>query len=240
MLRSQRAPNEFLSGEAGKTWPRELASRNSTTAHRSIDMRQHLVAAAVAAALGFLAQSAHADDATTVGGRMYADFSNISQDKNGKTTDADGTGFDVKRFYLIIDHKFDDIWSANLTTNFNYVSNDGQTQVFVKKAYVQAKLDDYFIARGGSADMPVDSVCRRLVRLSLHRPNTDRSPALRQLRRLGPARTVGDQRHVQLRCVRGERRRLQESFAQLRHGLRGTRGLPADRWPDARRWWLFR
>jgi hypothetical protein len=120
----------------------------------ALDMRQHLVAAGIAAALGFVAQAAVADEATTVGGKMFADFSNISQDKNGNTTDADGTGFDVKRFYLIVDHKFDDIWSANLTTDFNYVSNDSETQLFVKKAYVQAKLDDYFIARGGSSDMP--------------------------------------------------------------------------------------
>jgi hypothetical protein len=117
-------------------------------------MRKRVLAAATAVALLSLAGTAYADDATTVGGRMYADFSNISQDKNDKTTDADGTGFDVKRFYLIIDHKFDDIWSANLTTDFNYVANDGETNVFVKKAYVQAKLDDYFIVRGGSADMP--------------------------------------------------------------------------------------
>ena len=87
-------------------------------------MRQHLVAAAIAAALGFVAQSAYADSDTTVGGRMYADFSNISQDKNGTNTDLDGTGIDVKRFYIIIDHKFDDMWSANITTDFNYVSND--------------------------------------------------------------------------------------------------------------------
>ena len=117
-------------------------------------MRQHLVAAGIAAALGLSAQSAFADDATTFGGKLYADFSNISQDKNGNTTDADGTGIDVKRFYFVVDHKFDDVWSADLTTDFNYVSNDGQTQVFVKKAYVQAKLDNMFIARLGSADMP--------------------------------------------------------------------------------------
>ena len=117
-------------------------------------MRQTVLAAAFAVAFGATAASAYADEDTTVGGRMYADFSDISQDKNGKTTDADGTGFDVKRFYLIIDHKFDDIWSANLTTDFNYVANDSETQLFVKKAYVQAKLNDYFIVRGGSSDMP--------------------------------------------------------------------------------------
>jgi len=153
MLRSHRAPNDFLSGDAGRP-ARAGFSRIHKLLMGALDMRQHLVAAAVAAALGILAQAAHADDDTTVGGRMYADFSNISQDKNGNTTDADGTGFDVKRFYLIIDHKFDDIWSANLTTDFNYVANDSETNLFVKKAYVQAKLDDYFMVRGGSADMP--------------------------------------------------------------------------------------
>jgi Gram-negative porin len=120
----------------------------------ALDMRQHLVAAAVAAALGLVAQSAFADESTSIGGKLFADFSNISQDKNGHTTDADGTGIDVKRFYFVVDHKFDDIWSADLTTDFNYVSNDGETQLFVKKAYVQAKLDEMFTARLGSADMP--------------------------------------------------------------------------------------
>jgi len=118
------------------------------------DMRQTMLAAVSVIAFSAMAGSAYADEDTTIGGRMYADFSNISQDNNGKTTDADGTGFDVKRFYLIVDHKFDDIWSANLTTDFNYVSNDGETNLFIKKAYVQARLNDYFIGRLGSADMP--------------------------------------------------------------------------------------
>jgi hypothetical protein len=40
----------------------------------------------------------------------------------------------VKRFYLGVDHKFNDVWSANLTTDFNYVSGDGETNLLVKKA----------------------------------------------------------------------------------------------------------
>ena len=117
-------------------------------------MRQKLLLTAIAVAMYGFTAAAQADDDTTIGGKMYADFSNISQDKNGTTTDADGLGFDVKRFYLVIDHKFDDMWSANLTTDFNYVSNDSETQLFVKKAYVQAKFNDWFIVRGGSAYMP--------------------------------------------------------------------------------------
>ncbi len=92
---------------------------------------------------------------TTLSGKMYFDFSNIDQ-KNSDTgkTDASGTGFDVKRFYLTVDHKFDDVWSANLTTDFNYASAIGQTSLFVKKAYVEGKFDPTFKLRIGSADMP--------------------------------------------------------------------------------------
>lgn len=92
---------------------------------------------------------------TRFSGKMYFDFSNIDQ-KNSDTgkTDASGTGLDVKRFYLGVDHKFNDIWSANLTTDFNYVSGDGETNLFVKKAYVQGKFDQAAVLRIGSADMP--------------------------------------------------------------------------------------
>ncbi|MDE2155862.1 MAG: carbohydrate porin [Xanthomonadaceae bacterium] len=92
---------------------------------------------------------------TSLSGKMYIDFSNIDQ-KNSDTgkTNATGTGFDVKRFYLGVDHKFNDIWSANLTTDFSYVSNDGATNLFVKKAYVQGKFSQALVLRLGSADMP--------------------------------------------------------------------------------------
>jgi hypothetical protein len=108
-------------------------------------------------ALGFAATQAEAADIganTTIGGKMYFDFSNINQKADGVDTTAKGTNFDVKRFYLTAAHTFDDIWSANLTTDFNYVSNDQQTQLYVKKAYLEAKLDKAFVARIGSADLP--------------------------------------------------------------------------------------
>ncbi len=93
-------------------------------------------------------------DNTKVGGTMFADFTNLDQTSNGKKTDASGTGIDVKRFYLTLDHKFNDIWSANLTTDFNYVGNDGQTQLFVKKAYVQGKFSPLATLRVGAASTP--------------------------------------------------------------------------------------
>ncbi len=92
---------------------------------------------------------------TSLSGKMYFDLTHASQ-KNSDTgkTDKSGTGFDVKRFYLSVDHKFNDIWSADLTTDFNYVSSDGQTNLFVKKAYVQGKFNQAAVFRVGSSDMP--------------------------------------------------------------------------------------
>ena len=89
-----------------------------------------------------------------IGGRMFMDMTNINQTSNGDKTDASGTGFDVKRFYLSVNHSFNDIWSAALTTDFQYSSAVGATELFVKNAYVQAKLDPAFTLRLGVAGMP--------------------------------------------------------------------------------------
>lgn len=97
------------------------------------------------------ALAAHADGETKVGGKMYADFTVRSTD--GDNGD-DGYGIDVKRFYFGVDHKFDDTWSADLTTDFHYDSADGRTSLFVKKAYIQANLNDMATVRIGSADLP--------------------------------------------------------------------------------------
>jgi TolA-binding protein len=100
---------------------------------------------------------------TKVGGTMFFDITDADHHEQVGTAanrkvdghgSVNGTGFDVKRFYLTIDHQFDDIWSANLTTDFNYASAISQTSLFVKKAYVQAKLDPLFTVRVGAADMP--------------------------------------------------------------------------------------
>lgn len=119
-------------------------------------MRHSLIAAALAAALITASAFAHADVLadTTISGKTFIDFTSIDQTRNGTDTANAGTGMDVKRFYLGVEHKFDDVWSAGLTTDFNYTSSSGETQVFVKKAWVQAKLSDAFKLRAGADDMP--------------------------------------------------------------------------------------
>jgi hypothetical protein len=57
--------------------------------------------------------------------------------------------------YLTVNHKFNDVFAANLTTDFTYDSTTKATQLYIKKAYLEAKLfDKALVIRGGSADMP--------------------------------------------------------------------------------------
>ena len=114
-------------------------------------------------------------DDTSISGRMYYDIASIENKNNGsRGKNNNGVGFDIKRFYVGIDHKFDEIFSANITTDFLYdsptgttnavdatgnpatltVSGSNATQIYIKKAYLQAKLSDAFIIRLGSADLP--------------------------------------------------------------------------------------
>ena len=91
---------------------------------------------------------------TKISGRMYYDVSNISQKSNGVKQASNGTQFDIKRFYFGVDHKFNDIFSANLTTDFTYDSGVGATQVYLKKAYLEANLSPMLNIRLGSTDLP--------------------------------------------------------------------------------------
>lgn len=108
----------------------------------------------VACAAGSAAAVAAPGD-TTIGGKGYFDLTNIDETSDGAKTAPSGTGLDAKRFYFSVTHQFDDMWSANLTTDFNYASSDGETQLFVKKAYFEGKFSDGFALRIGSTDVPL-------------------------------------------------------------------------------------
>src|SRR5665213_2698237 len=85
---------------------------------------------------------------TTIGGTAFIDFSNIEHKVSGTKQADDGTNFDLKRFYIAIDHKFDDVWSANLTTDVTYDATTKASQIFIKKAWLQAKVfGDMFTVR---------------------------------------------------------------------------------------------
>ena len=96
------------------------------------------------------------EGSTSVNGRVYMDLSSIDMKSNGVVPvgGPNGTNFDIKRFYFGIDHKFNNTFSANVTTDFTYDSGVGATQLYIKKAYLQAKMSDAFVVRLGAADLP--------------------------------------------------------------------------------------
>ena len=124
---------------------------------------------------------------TRVSGRMYFDVSNIRQQAAGIKTAASGTGFNIKRLYVGIDHRFSDMFAMNVTTDISNVV--GQTAnanfatptatipacaaapcpasttnlnnvalvgkgFYVKKAYLEARLNPALWVRVGAADLP--------------------------------------------------------------------------------------
>jgi hypothetical protein len=91
---------------------------------------------------------------TTISGRVYANLSNISAETDGVEKAPSGTAVDIKRAYIGVDHRFNDIYSGNITTDFQYSSAVGATEVYIKKAYLQAKYSDALTVRLGSADLP--------------------------------------------------------------------------------------
>ncbi|HWJ38233.1 MAG TPA: hypothetical protein VNR86_05685 [Sphingomicrobium sp.] len=98
---------------------------------------------------------------TSISGKSFFNVSNINQksvDLAGTTTESaqNGTQVELKRFYVSVDHKFNDMFSADITTDFRYNANglSKDTAVFVKKAYLQAKFNPALTVRIGAADLP--------------------------------------------------------------------------------------
>jgi len=126
-------------------------------------MRTKIIAVAVVTALGCGATPvayAQAVGGTTVGGTFFFDLSYIrlqNEDATGTKVDAPptGFGFDVKRFYLIVNHRFDDTWAANITTDAQYSSSSSvNTSVIIKKLYVEAAFSPAFVVHVGAYDNP--------------------------------------------------------------------------------------
>jgi hypothetical protein len=126
-------------------------------------MRTKIIAAAVVAAVGCGGTPlacAQAVGGTTVGGTLFFDLSYIrlqNEDATGSKVDAPptGFGFDVKRFYLIVNHRFDDTWAANITTDAQYSSSASvNTSVIIKKLYIEGAFSPSFVLHVGAYDNP--------------------------------------------------------------------------------------
>jgi hypothetical protein len=112
-------------------------------------------------------------DNTKIGGLVFFDLTEIDNKNAGVKNPQNGFHFDIKRFYLTFDHQFNDVYSAHLTTDATYDTSQcngvgvgplgtpvctstgaSTSQLYIKKAYLEAKYADGFDVRLGSADMP--------------------------------------------------------------------------------------
>lgn len=101
--------------------------------------------------------------ATRVSGRMFFNASTIDSDAPGAASET-VQGFQVKRVYVGVDHRFNHRFAANITLDADNVvrarsasdaSANGTVQGFyIKKAYLEAKFDPALIVRAGAADTP--------------------------------------------------------------------------------------
>lgn len=93
---------------------------------------------------------------TKISGKAFFNISSIDHENDGFNQSDNGVQTELKRFYVSVDHKFDDVFSANVTTDFRYGTNGTSKDVlvYVKKAFLQAKLSDAAVFRVGAADLP--------------------------------------------------------------------------------------
>ena len=123
-------------------------------------------------------------DNTKIGGQVFFDLTDIDN-KNGTVKNAqNGFHYDIKRFYLIFDHQFNDTYSAHLVTDATYDTSQcnspitttivpspviggtptgtsvcastgsSTSQLFIKKAYLEANYAPLFDVQLGSTGMP--------------------------------------------------------------------------------------
>ena len=134
----------------------QASAQQATVQVQSVDAEIKTIPASVDRAVAKVAPKPGWWNNTTVSGTVFYDLTNIDQKSDGVKLPGtpNGVNFDIKRMYISIDHQFNSVFSANLTTDFTYDSGVGATQLYIKKAYVQAKLSPLLTLRAGSADLP--------------------------------------------------------------------------------------
>jgi hypothetical protein len=134
------------------------AHAEAQAAHQQVEAQIQTIPGEVKSAVAANKPKPGWADNTTISGRVYANLSNISQSPSPNKLN--GTGFDIKRAYLGVDHKFNDTYSASLLIDFAPGASAFTTPgtlvgaEVVKNAYIQAKYDPAFIVQLGAANMP--------------------------------------------------------------------------------------
>jgi hypothetical protein len=123
-------------------------------------MRIHHAAAAllaIAAAVSAQAQDGEEDKSSTkISGTVFADLTYRQNKDDGTNLAPDksnGTSFDLKRFYFTVDQTWNATWHARFRSDIGNQTN-GKYDVFVKHAFIEARVQPELTIRAGAADLP--------------------------------------------------------------------------------------
>ena len=140
------------------------AQADADAAHQQLQAQIQTIPGEVSSAIAANKPKPTWADNTKVGATVFTDLSNINQVPTSAAHPSvkNGTGFDVKRAYLSVDHSFNSIYSANLTVDF--APQDASTtfggsavnqgEEVIKYAYVQAKYADELVLQAGAQKTP--------------------------------------------------------------------------------------
>jgi len=164
-LESETLAREQLQSQVQQAQSQAAAAQaDADAAHQQLQAQIQTIPGVVSSAVAANKPKPTWADNTVVSGRVYSDLTNISQSPSPNAKN--GTGFDIKRAYLGVDHKFSDIWSASLLVDFapngaDFGTGSGsagatplQGSEVLKNAFIQAKFDPALIVQVGEANMP--------------------------------------------------------------------------------------
>lgn len=98
---------------------------------------------------------------TQFSSQVFTNFSTLQIDDS--RSDREGWQFDLKRFYLNADHRFNEQWSLRVTTDVQWQRQQDPTDVWFRHAYVERSLPFNQYVKFGVAELPwIDYIARRV------------------------------------------------------------------------------
>lgn len=73
---------------------------------------------------------------------------------SGLTSDEEGLALELKRFYINVDHTFNENWSGHLTNDLQWARNSDPSDLFFRHAYLQRRLGKSQHLQLGNAPTP--------------------------------------------------------------------------------------
>ncbi|MNM47410.1 hypothetical protein D3C81_583760 [compost metagenome] len=114
--------------------------------------RGTLAAALAVACMPTLVHAEDAAPATKVSAQIFINASQL--DRDGVETADEGLAMDLKRTFITVDHRFNERWSAQVTTDVQWLRNSDASDLWLRHAYLQRSFGKGSWLRLGNAPTP--------------------------------------------------------------------------------------